>query len=316
MYLQNICSRLKTITHKMTSNLTGTTRTPSEAELKQCPHCNRTFNPKVLTKHAAICGNVLRKRQVFDSSRQRREGIEYFSFGTHNSELPLDAARGQTSPQSKTKLTRATLKQTLDAPTPKAKDVASPCKPESPASAKRKATATASGTAANVPGTSSSMNRDCTLTKRSANVALERCPHCERSFNLKAYDSHVAWCKEKAVIAAFTVGCSNEDTMNAKKRMDARIKYKPPALKLTMNNKLAETRHCTNYETMHRHNESHYKVFPKESAKDSIKMLQPQSFYGKLVSARKPDEHHVCISLISFSCSVCTVNTLKADTQN
>lgn len=231
----------------MTSNLTGTTRTPSEAELKQCPHCNRTFNPKVLAKHAAICGNVLRKRQVFDSSRQRREGIDYFSFGTHNSELPLDAARGQTSPQSKTKvstahpnvsqphfflkLTRATLKQNLDAPTPKAKDVASPCKPESPASAKRKATATAPGTAANVPGTSSSMNRDCTLTKRSANVALERCPHCERSFNLKAYDSHVAWCKEKAVIAAFTVGCSNEDTMNAKKRMDARIKYKPPALK-------------------------------------------------------------------------------------
>ncbi|EDW58027.2 zinc finger C2HC domain-containing protein 1A isoform X2 [Drosophila virilis] len=223
MYLHSICSRLKTITHKMTSNLTGTTRTPSEAELKQCPHCNRTFNPKVLAKHAAICGNVLKKRQVFDSSRQRREGIEYFSFGTHNSELTLDAAHGPTSPQSKSK--------TLDAPTPKAKEVASPCKPESPALAKRKATTTATVTAANVPGTSSSINRDCTLTKRCANVALERCPHCERSFNLKAYDSHVAWCKEKAVIAAFTVGCSNEDTMNAKKRMDARIKYKPPAVK-------------------------------------------------------------------------------------
>ncbi|XP_064556687.1 zinc finger C2HC domain-containing protein 1A-like [Drosophila montana] len=231
MYLQNICSRLKTITHKMTSNLTGTTRKPSEAELKQCPHCNRTFNAKVLAKHVTICRSVLKNRQVFDSSLQRREGVEYFSFGTYNSELPPNAARGPTTPQSKTR--------TLVAPTPKAEDVASLRKPESPVPAKRKATATATataratgtGTSANVPGTSSSMNRDCTLTKRCANVALERCPHCERSFNLKAYDSHVAWCKEKAVIAAFNVGCSDEDTMKAKRRMDARLKYKPPALK-------------------------------------------------------------------------------------
>lgn len=55
--------------------------TPAEiSDLKACPHCGRTFNPKVFNKHVTICDNLSKKRKVFDSSRQRREGTALSEF--------------------------------------------------------------------------------------------------------------------------------------------------------------------------------------------------------------------------------------------
>lgn len=49
--------------------------TPAEIlDFLACPHCGRTFNPKVINKHVTICEKLSKKRKVFDSSRQRREG--------------------------------------------------------------------------------------------------------------------------------------------------------------------------------------------------------------------------------------------------
>ncbi|CAF92467.1 unnamed protein product, partial [Tetraodon nigroviridis] len=46
-------------------------------ELVQCNTCKRSFNPKVLMRHSAVCQKSLsKKRRVFDSSRQRAEGTD------------------------------------------------------------------------------------------------------------------------------------------------------------------------------------------------------------------------------------------------
>lgn len=56
----------------------------------------------------------------------------------------------------------------------------------------------------------------------------EQCPYCERCFGMKAYDRHVDWCKEKALLKQM----NNKETISAaKERLQARIKYKAPCLK-------------------------------------------------------------------------------------
>lgn len=52
------------------------------------------------------------------------------------------------------------------------------------------------------------------------------CPTCNRHFGLKAYDRHVAWCKER--IAKVPVSPA---TNVAKERLEARMKYRAPSLK-------------------------------------------------------------------------------------
>lgn len=66
-------------------------------------------------------------------------------------------------------------------------------------------------------------------TKRiTAQPQTEQCPYCERGFGLKAYDRHVEWCKEKALLKQM----NNKETVSAaKERLQARIKYKAPCLK-------------------------------------------------------------------------------------
>lgn len=68
------------------------------------------------------------------------------------------------------------------------------------------------------------------ITKRLKDSASDRCPHCERSFNPKAYDRHVEWCKEKAIQANIKSNSTTE-TNKAKERMEARKQYRPPNLK-------------------------------------------------------------------------------------
>lgn len=46
----------------------------SSSDLTPCPCCSRTFNLNALRKHIVICEKTSKKRKVFDSSRQRRDG--------------------------------------------------------------------------------------------------------------------------------------------------------------------------------------------------------------------------------------------------
>lgn len=52
----------------------------SNTELTPCPNCSRTFNVKALQKHVVVCEKMSKKRKVFDSSRQRREGTSLSTY--------------------------------------------------------------------------------------------------------------------------------------------------------------------------------------------------------------------------------------------
>lgn len=48
-----------------------------QLDLEPCPICTRKFVPDSLAKHVGICEKMaMKKRKVFDSSRQRIEGTE------------------------------------------------------------------------------------------------------------------------------------------------------------------------------------------------------------------------------------------------
>lgn len=66
--------------------------------------------------------------------------------------------------------------------------------------------------------------------KRSLGPINEVCPHCGRSFGVKAYDRHVDWCKEKTKLTNPTLSAQQH---LAKQRMQARTKYKAPSLRYT-----------------------------------------------------------------------------------
>lgn len=62
---------------------------PASLNLLPCPICTRTFLPGPLTKHMKVCEKTATKRRkIFDSSRQRREGTELAQFLPKNFGLP------------------------------------------------------------------------------------------------------------------------------------------------------------------------------------------------------------------------------------
>ncbi|XP_023171929.2 zinc finger C2HC domain-containing protein 1A-like [Drosophila hydei] len=210
MYFQNYHISMRSNRRDMASNPTGITCNSSE--LKACPHCNRTFNPSVLSKHVAICGRGLKKRQIFDSSLQRREGFKYFNMGTNNSFRPLNAECGVSCSHRikklstlKTPSTDATKQQNVGGDVPNSRNVSLP---------------------PNTPASSSTLIRESMPSSHRGSITLERCPHCNRSFNQKAIDSHIAYCMEKTVVASFNY--DSDDIQLAKKRTEARLNYKPP----------------------------------------------------------------------------------------
>lgn len=77
----------------------------------------------------------------------------------------------------------------------------------------------------------SSLTRDSAtrVSKRNQGPTAEVCPHCERSFGLKAYDRHVEWCKEKSRLT-INAGMTAQQHL-AKERLQARTKYKAPNLR-------------------------------------------------------------------------------------
>lgn len=150
-----------------------------------------------------------KKRKPFDSFRQRREGTDLANYlpvsyglpkhwSTHGSDLRV-MSKSNTFTAGVTKQ-RPLLSQ-IDferkpervKPQPVVKDI-SPAKP----------------------------------VKRNLGPVSERCPHCDRSFGIKAFDRHVEWCKEKSRLK----NPSSSTQLNvAKGRLEARTKYKAPNLK-------------------------------------------------------------------------------------
>jgi hypothetical protein len=62
---------------------------PPNLPLQECPICARTFVPETLVKHIGICEKMaMKKRRIFDSSRQRREGTDLAEYLPKNFGLP------------------------------------------------------------------------------------------------------------------------------------------------------------------------------------------------------------------------------------
>ncbi|XP_017049388.1 mediator of RNA polymerase II transcription subunit 12 isoform X2 [Drosophila ficusphila] len=212
---------------------------PDQAvQLTPCPCCSRTFVVDALRKHIVICEKASKKRKIFDSSRQRRDGTALSTyvlpknFGLPNAErtagVPSPPANAREAPpaepvnspqpvrrKSQTELVRSTARASL-----------------------RKAASTLSNTAANEAAGSGGPAgppaappaREKSLAERIKPPPGDPCPHCERTFNPKAFDRHVEWCKEKTMLANMK-GANKQETSKAKERLEARKKYKPPNLK-------------------------------------------------------------------------------------
>lgn len=65
-------------------------------------------------------------------------------------------------------------------------------------------------------------------SKRNSGPTPEVCPHCERSFGIKAYDRHVEWCKEKSRLNNTNM---TADQHLAKERLQARTNYRAPSVR-------------------------------------------------------------------------------------
>ncbi|KQS62381.1 uncharacterized protein Dere_GG22220, isoform D [Drosophila erecta] len=89
--------------------------------------------------------------------------------------------------------------------------------------------------------------RERSLAKRIKAPACDRCPHCERTFNPKAFDRHVEWCKEKAIQATMK-STNSQETSKAKERLEARKQYRPPNLKTKRS--LARDKYSGNHEEL------------------------------------------------------------------
>ncbi|XP_035789006.1 formin-J-like isoform X5 [Anopheles albimanus] len=176
---------------------------PPNLVLRACPICSRKFVPASLIKHIGICERVqTKKRKPFDSSRQRREGTELAAYLPKNFGLPHKTVSGshEAIPVRKLSLSKT--------PTLERKEFA------------------ASTMSTSMPNSSSTPKP---ALKRSMSQQNEPCPYCERCFGMKAYDRHVEWCREKALLSKNVN--NNQSISAAKERLQARIQYRAPQLR-------------------------------------------------------------------------------------
>uniref|UniRef100_A0A182JU35 C2HC/C3H-type domain-containing protein n=1 Tax=Anopheles christyi TaxID=43041 RepID=A0A182JU35_9DIPT len=176
---------------------------PPNLELQPCPICLRKFAPASLSKHIGICERIqTKKRKPFDSSRQRREGTELASYLPKNFGLPQKTVSSsiEAIPVRKLSLSKTpTFERKEFSPTSMSTSMPSASSTPKPA------------------------------LKRSMSQQNEPCPYCERCFGMKAYDRHVEWCREKAILNRNIN--NNQSISAAKERLQARIQYKAPQLR-------------------------------------------------------------------------------------
>lgn len=178
----------------------------SAFELNPCPICNRKFNKNTYDKHVVICSTTAsKKRKIFDSSRQRREGTELASYLPKHFGLPASKIADKPMSPKPAQIVHPMKKNETDTNTNKIKFISQ------------------------VPNSLSlHRGKSTRISKRIQPPPSEQCPHCERFFGAKAYDRHVEWCKEKAIQQAI----KNTGNQNAAKdRLHARTKYKAPCLR-------------------------------------------------------------------------------------
>ncbi|XP_026672830.1 uncharacterized protein LOC108629096 isoform X2 [Ceratina calcarata] len=167
--------------------------------LLPCAICARTFMPQSLEKHSKICErSTNKKRKPFDSAKQRIQGTELAEF------LPRQGKKRH-SPDGRSSKPKSSWKQTHD-------DLLRAVR------------------AARNEIAGSTMQKQCgtTVTPNAPTRANEQgmCPTCNRHFGVKAYERHVAWCKERITRMPLSPA-----TNIAKERLEARMKYRAPAVK-------------------------------------------------------------------------------------
>lgn len=173
---------------------------PKNLELKPCPICTRKFNPTTYDKHVTICeSTAFKKRQAFDSAKQRWDG-----------DVPGSPKPAQVSETfDKYSLLIGFFFQIVR---PMKRSESAPIR-----------------TLRSPVNKFSYNTKERASTRLAASTQTEQCPYCDRQFGVKAFDRHVEWCKEKAIINSIktTNGCSSA----AKDRLEARTKYRAPGLK-------------------------------------------------------------------------------------
>ncbi|XP_020294186.1 uncharacterized protein LOC109859896 [Pseudomyrmex gracilis] len=164
--------------------------------LLPCAICARTFMPQSLEKHARICERAAaKKRKPFDSAKQRIQGTELAEF------LPKQETRRH---QDERIASRSSWKKNHDE---------------------------FLRTIREARGELLDSHRRCSsslITSGAPTRANEKgmCPTCNRHFGIKAYDRHVAWCKDRIPRVSLSPA-----TNRAKERLEARMRYRAPALK-------------------------------------------------------------------------------------
>ncbi|CAO1325581.1 unnamed protein product [Diamesa tonsa] len=188
---------------------------PSNVRLHQCPVCSRKFNHESLLKHVEICEKINTKtRKPFDSTGQRLKGTEFTAVSAAAANIA-----GSRQAISKFDNYRASPPKTLQR---KASETSLKSQPTT--SAERRTLFDNM----NRKYSTISLGTPRPVVKKTMQQQNEKCPHCERVFGYKAFDRHVEWCKEKALIKG------NPDcpvVSAAKERLNIRKNYRAPGLK-------------------------------------------------------------------------------------
>ncbi|XP_026321292.1 uncharacterized protein LOC113231271 isoform X2 [Hyposmocoma kahamanoa] len=162
--------------------------------LLPCPVCCRTFVPQSLSKHVKICEKMaVKKRKTFDSSRQRREGLSASHGVDGGTDLEQFLPKNFGLPENSPFLEKSPPNTAKATPKPK------------PVSVKT------------------------AIAKPSSE--LQRCPHCNRAFGVRAFERHVEWCADKAKILPAAPTQPPPHIADAKQRLNARTQYKAPPVR-------------------------------------------------------------------------------------
>ncbi|XP_043275193.1 uncharacterized protein [Venturia canescens] len=195
--------RLKTFSapakHDDNLELSDTSTKDEPSELLPCAICARTFKPQSLEKHTQICERAaIKKRKPFDSAKQRIQGTELAEF------LPKETIKRKVyQTEDKGCGNRGSWKQTHD----------------------EFLRAIRAARGETVEGSRAASN-NVTVGVPTRPNEKGMCPSCNRQFSIKSYERHVEWCKDRATKAPVSAA-----TNIAKERLEARMKYRAPALK-------------------------------------------------------------------------------------
>ncbi|XP_043960752.1 zinc finger C2HC domain-containing protein 1A isoform X1 [Gambusia affinis] len=168
--------------------------TPGE-ELSQCKTCARFFFPSVLEKHARICQKAaVKRRKVFDSSRQRAEGTDIPILKPLKPVSQTSAASRKAEPPKKPSNWRK-----------KHEDFIASIR------AAKAATLAMREGAPLPPPPPPTYDPD-----------YIQCPYCQRRFNENAADRHINFCREQAA------RMPNKSKLVDAKKTPLRTQFKPP----------------------------------------------------------------------------------------